>query len=163
MRTVSLLLLLLLLAIPARASSPEDTVRAFYQAYLVSLEKTPAHWVESLLAAQQDSIEPALSGPLLKLSQGDPNKGEDFLDFDPFSNSQIGVDTYTVQSSSMKGGLAYVPVAMRLSHQSGAEKVRLRFVLRPHGPDWQIANILYPAEAGAPAWDLKSYLQHAGT
>lgn len=159
MRKASLLLLLLALALPVRASTPEDTVRAFYQSYLVSLEKTPSQWVQNLLQAQQANVEPALSAPLLALSQGDPNKGEDFLDFDPFSNSQIGIDTYTVQASSRKGGLAYVPVAMRLSHQSGPEKVRLQLVLRPHGPDWQIANILYPAEDGRPAWDLKSYLK----
>lgn len=155
MRTV--LLLLLALTLSAQATTPEETVKSFYKTYMASMDKPG--WVKNLLEAQKANVDPELSKPLLKLSQGDPNRGEDFLDFDPFSNSQMGIETYTVQKATMKDGLAYVPVAIKLYRAPGPEKVLLRVVLRPNGQGWQIANLVYPASDGAAAWDLKGYLK----
>ena len=113
------------------------------------------------MKSQAGHIEPNLSDDLIRLASGDPNNNEPFLDFDPFSNSQTGLDSYTVGDPVMRQGLAYVPVALRLSREPGPEKVRLRFVLRDQGAGWRIANVAYPAENGIAAWDLKSMLKDA--
>lgn len=96
------------------------------------------------------------------MAQGQPGGEEPWLDFDPFSNSQTGIETYSLGEVTEKGGLAYVPVNIRYPRDPGAEKMRLRVVLRP-GSDgsWKIANVAYPAGDGVAAWDLLSYLKNS--
>ena len=153
---------LFLCGVPALAqSSPQAIVASFYKDYQQALESSPGGWVEALMKSQAAHMEAGLSDDLVRLASGDPNNNEPFLDFDPFSNSQTGLDSYTVGEPVIRQGLAYVPVALRLSREPGPEKVRLRFVLRDQGAGWRIANVAYPAENEAAAWDLKSMLKEA--
>lgn len=160
MRLLSLLIIVFLCGAPALAqSSPKEIVTSFYKDYQKALETSPSQWVQALMAAQASHVEKPLSDDLIRLASGDPSKGEPFLDFDPFSNSQMGLDSFTIGEPVLKGGLAYVPVAMRLSREPGPEKMRARFVLRDQGSGWKIANVAYPAENGMQAWDLKTMLK----
>jgi hypothetical protein len=158
-RHLLLLWLVGLLVTPALAQSPEQIVTTFYGDYRYALEAAPGQWMATLVKRQAHHLEPALSDRLLRLANGDPNKGEPFLDFDPFSASQMGMEEFNVGTSQVKQGLTYVPVSMRLAGEPGAQKVRLHFVLRPDvGGAWRIANVVYPAENGMASWDLKGYL-----
>jgi hypothetical protein len=158
-RCILVLLLSLQAILPALAqASPQEVVNSFYKDYTYAMESTPRQWMETLMGRQTANMEKPLLDGLLRLAAGDPNKGEPFLDFDPFSNSQTGLDSYTVGEPTYKQGLAYVPVSMRLSREPGPERMRLRFVLRDQGQGWKVANVAYPAENGMAAWDLKGYL-----
>lgn len=162
MRLLPLLLAVFLCGAPALAqSSPKEIVTSFYKDYLKALESNPSGWVQALMASQTGHMEKPLMDDLNRLASGDPNKGEPFLDFDPFSNSQMGLDSFTVGEPVLRQGLAYVPVAVHLNRDPGPEKVRLRFVLRDQGAGWRIANVAYPAENGMQAWDLKTMLKDA--
>jgi hypothetical protein len=160
MRRLALLFSFTLLLLPAQAETGAKTiVENFYKDYNQALATTPQRWMETLMNDQREHVEDPLRDLLLRLAAGDPNKGEPFLDFDPFSNSQQGLDSYTVGEPTMKGGLAYVPIKMRVGRSEGPEVMRARFVLRKQGYGWQIANVVYPAENGMAAWDLLGYLK----
>lgn len=154
-----LLLPLLLLALTSGSMAQEATVKSFYQAYMAAVEQHPQEWVQHLMKVQNDNVEGELSSMLVQLANGQPGTEEPWLDFDPFSNSQMGTQSYTVEKAVLKDGLAYVPVAIRYYRDTGPEKVRLRVVLRQAGSGWKIANFVYPAEAGMAAWDLKTFLK----
>ncbi len=158
-RCLAVLMLALLTHAPALAQklSPKEVVTSFYKDYRAAIDG-PGNWMERLMAKQAGNLEKPLVDGLLKLASGDPEKNEPFLDFDPFSNSQTGLLSYTVGQPSEKGGLVYVPVAMKMDGPPGPEKVRARFVLRDSGQGWKVANVAYPAENGMEAWDLKAYL-----
>ncbi len=156
-----LLLPLLWLALTSGAVAQEATVKSFYQAYMAAVEQHPQGWVQHLMKVQKDNVEAELSSMLVQLANGKPGTDEPWLDFDPFSNSQQGTQSYTVGTATVKDGLAYVPVAIRFPHDPGPEKVRLRVVLRQAGSSWKIANFVYPAEAGMAAWDLKGLLKES--
>lgn len=158
-RCLAVLMLTLLTSAPALAQklSPKETVVSFYKDYRQAIDG-PGNWMERLMAKQGDHLEKPLADWLLKLASGDPEKNEPFLDFDPFSNSQTGLLSYSIGGPSEKGGLVYVPVAMKMDGPPGPERVRARFVLRDSGQGWKIANVAYPAESGMEAWDLKAYL-----
>lgn len=149
----------LLLVLPALGqTSPQQVVKNFYADYTKAMATPSGRWVEALMASQGATLEQPLRDGLTRLAQGDPGKAEPFLDFDPFSNSQMGLSSYTIGNAVMKDGLAYVPVAGRLEGEPGPEKVWLRMVLRQSGQTWKIANLVYPADNGMAAWDLKAYL-----
>lgn len=159
MRCFSLLALALWCCLPAVAQSgPRDLVQAFYVDYRAASEAN-GRWVDALLQRQAAHMDPFLVDGLRRLEAGDPSSGEPFLDFDPFSNSQMGMESYTVGSPTQHQGLVYIPIFMRLSRDPGPESLRARFVLRDQGQGYKIVNIVYPAEDGAPAWDLKGYLR----
>jgi hypothetical protein len=155
-----LILIITLLTVPALAQSlsPKEIVSSFFTDYTQAMQSTPGQWVQTLMENQINHVESPLVDGMLRLAEGDPSKGEPFLDFDPFSNSQMGMETFTVGEPVMKQGLAYVPVSMRLAREPGPEKVRLHMILRDQGAGWKIANVAYPAENGVKAWDLKKYL-----
>ncbi len=154
-----LLVPLLLLALVSSAMAQESTVRSFYQAYMAAVEEHPQAWVQHLMQVQADNVESDLSSMLVRLANGKPGTEEPWLDFDPFSNSQMGTQSYTVGKATLKDGLAYVPVAIAYYRDTGPEKVRVRVVLRQTGSVWKIANFVYPADAGMATWDLKSFLK----
>jgi hypothetical protein len=155
---MALVVLLLSTSVWAQ-SSPQEIVKSFYGDYNKAMSAAPRRWMQTLMSEQSEHVEKPLSEALVRLAEGDPTRNEPFLDFDPFSNSQTGLESYTVNEPTFKQGLAYVPVAMRLSRDPGPERIRLRMVLRDSGQGWKIANVAYPAEAGMAAWDLKSYLK----
>lgn len=159
MKRCLLLLVFGFLTAPVLAqNSPQEFVNAFYKDYTYAMRATPG-WIETLLSRQSANMEPGLSDKLLRLAQGDPNQNEPYLEFDPFSNSQTGMETFTVGQPRAKQGLTYVPVSMRLLNEPGPSRVRLHFVLRGSSAEgWKIANVVYPAESGLPSWDLKGYL-----
>ncbi len=153
---------LLLLSFPTLAQgTPDAVVRGFYDDYTLALQHNPQRWVQTLMANQRDQVERELHDWLVRLADGKPGGDGPWLDFDPFSNSQMGIDSYTVGQPSFKDGLAYVPVKVRFSRDSGPERLRTRVVLRQHGNSWKIANFAYPAEAGMEAWDLRGFLRES--
>lgn len=157
---IAVFLFLLGLTAPTLAqTSPKEIVVAFYVDYTKAIETPSESWVKILMNSQKEHLEQPLVEGMLRLADGDPSKGEPYVDFDPFSNSQVGLESYRIGEPTSKDGLVYVPVFMRLERLPGPERMRARFVLRNSESGWKIANVVYPAEDGMPAWSLKGYLQ----
>lgn len=138
---------------------PKEVVASFYQDYTQAMNAPTESWVKTLMSRQKANLEQPLIDGMLRLADGDPSKGEPYLDFDPFSNSQVGLESYRLGEPSQRDGLVYVPVLMGNTGYSGPPRMRARFVLRDSGSGWKIANVVYPAEDGMPSWDLRGYLQ----
>lgn len=139
---------------------PRTVVDDFYKSYLVESHK-PGNWLKSLMEKNGNALEPALRDLLLKLSQGEPGGDEPWLDFDPFSNSQMGTESYSLGQTKMKGSLAYVPVLITYPFAPDKAHLAANAVLRKSGGTWKIANLAYPASDGMPAWDLLGYLKES--
>ncbi|MCA9792686.1 MAG: DUF3828 domain-containing protein [Candidatus Eremiobacteraeota bacterium] len=154
-----ILLVLLLSSLAWAETTPSQVVDSFYRTYTEAVESAPRTWVQTTMAKEAAHIESDLSAMLVDLANGDPNTGGPWLDFDPFSNSQMGVESYSLGETTLKGGLAYVPVSIKFPRDPGPARLRLRVVLRQSEGAWKIANFVYPAEAGMAAWDLRGYLK----
>ncbi|MGE0495296.1 MAG: hypothetical protein AB7S38_39180 [Vulcanimicrobiota bacterium] len=154
-----ILLVLLLSGLAWADATPGQVVDSFYRTYTQSVESTPRSWVQTTMAKEAAHIESDLSEMLVELANGDPNSGGPWLDFDPFSNSQMGVESYSLGETIVKDGLAYVPVSIKFPRDPGPARLRLRVVLRQSEGAWRIANFAYPAEAGMAAWDLRTFLK----
>jgi hypothetical protein len=80
-----------------------------------------------------------------------------FVDFDPFSNTQVASYGYRIASCRRDGNallLMRVEVLAGLS-PSRASPVPLDYVLSPEGETWRIADIRYPGEM---SFSLSDYL-----
>lgn len=160
------LIALFLLGLPALAQeSPKAVVESFYKDYKASTDRPAedqggdsAGWISWLMKKQTAHVEPELRDYLLKLEASDISERGP-LNADPFSNGYWAVASYTVKEPTMKDGLAYVPVAMYVGRGKGPEVVRVRLVLRDSGNGWKIANAVYPAIEGQPAWNLLDELK----
>ena len=149
---------LLLLSPTLADTEPRAVVDGFYKSYVVEINKS-GNWLKSLMEKNGDAVEPALRDLLLKLSEGEPGGDEPWLDFDPFSNSQMGTESYSLGQTKMKGSLAYVPVLIKYPFAPDKAHLAANAVLRQSGGTWKIANLAYPARDGMPAWDLLGYLK----
>lgn len=152
----------LLLSYPGRATAaatPEQTVESFYHDYMISDERSPRHWVETLVEMQKANLDKDLAAWLLEIAANQPGNDKAWLDFDPFGNSQMGTKKYVVKPAVKKNGQTLVPVAILLNRDVGPPKVRVTVALQQRGGKWIITNFLYPAEAGMKAWDLKTFLK----
>ncbi len=158
-----LLALLICLSAPVAAQrtlekTPDLAVHGFYEDYSQALQREPSRWLQALVTAQRAHLETELADLLMRLADGVPGGDEPWLDFDPFSNSQIEIEDYMIGRASHHQGLAYVPVLIKFDFDTEYH-MRVRAVLRQHGSDWKIANFVYPAEEGMEAWDLLRYLR----
>ncbi|NDD30733.1 MAG: DUF3828 domain-containing protein [Proteobacteria bacterium] len=152
------------LLLPGRAwaqSTPEQTVNAFYRDYMTAVERSPRNWVETLVNGQKANLDAHLAAGLLEMAGNTPESGKPWLDFDPFGNSQMGTKSFTVRSAVNKNGQILVPVAILLNRDQGPAKVRVTAVVKQWEPGGKyiITNFLYPAEYGAPGWDLQGFLK----
>lgn len=143
----SLLLLLLLLALPARAESPEVFVQQFYARYTTD-PKAP--WIQRV-EAQAGHLEPVLLRDLRDAwavsSQPDPTN-PDILAVDPFTVVFTPVDAVRVKLASSDAQRALVDVQVL----SQGRATPLRLVLLRGGTGWQIGNVTYVHGADLQAW-----------
>lgn len=128
--------LLLTLAVTAEPT-PEATARQFYG----WLEKR-GEVAQKHLAEAQQWMTPELYRQLTAAYAKDPNEGE-FLDFDPFSNTQMGASGYVLGSARMVGGQAKVPVTVKVL---GGGTTRYTCILSEQAGDWRVANLVYTSD-----------------
>lgn len=140
-------------------STPEKTVDAFYRDYMTAGERTPRRWVETLVEKQRSHLDKDLAAWLTEMASNPPGSDKPWLDFDPFSNSQMGTQKYAVKPAVTKNGQTLVPVAILMNRESGPPKVRVTVTLQERGGKWIITNFLYPADDGMKAWNLKDFLK----
>lgn len=140
-----LILLLLLSGAALAQTTPEAVATKLYDWALKADLK-----IRERLPEAEQFLTPELYGLLSKAYNLDPNTGS-FLDFDPWSNSQMGAQKYTVGKARLVGGLAKVPITVSILHGG---KGSYTCVLRPAGDSWQVANLVY-----APDFNLLSYLK----
>ena len=144
MRTI--LILLFLTALPLFAEShPDKAARQFYDFLEKYAEHAPKH-----LNQAQEMLTEELYSQLTRAYAKDPNTG-DFLDFDPFSNTQMGATGYRLGPAKLVAGQAKIPVTALIE---GGGKVRYTCVLSKVGADWRVANLVY-----APDFNLLSVLR----
>lgn len=157
----AILSVLLLLAAPSFAQTePRAVVHAFYKSYMQQMEK-PGNWLKPLMEKHSADVESQLRDLLVKLSEGEAGGDAPWLDFDPFSNSQMGSEAYVLGQTKMKGSLAYVPVKIKYPRDPGQAQLAANIVLRQTEGRWKIANLAYPARDGMKAWDLLGYLKES--
>ena len=157
----TILVAMLLLAAPSLAQTePKTVVDTFYKSYMQQMEK-PGNWLKPLMEKHSANVEPQLRDLLVKLSEGEAGGEAPWLDFDPFSNSQMGTEAYTLGQTRMKGSLAYVPVKIKYPRDPGPAQLAANVVLRQTDGKWKIANLAYPARDGVKEWDLLGYLKES--
>ena len=110
------------------------------------------------IASQRQRFTPQLYALLKRAYALQPSDGR-FVDFDPFSGTQVSTFGATLLECSRlpSGGLeARVAVRAGLRNRPGEPTQLLRFVLAPSaGSGWQIDDIAYPTQ---PAFRLKAFL-----
>ena len=138
-RIVLYLTLLLTLALPALAQTPESVVRQLYGVHRKNnnLEKT--------LLQSRKSFTPGFLKVLDAASQKTPDDG-DFLDYDFLINSQDSWSDFEVGHGSIQGKEAVVPVRlwMGTQGQGKSSKVpiyRAKVLLTDTGHGYQIRDI----------------------
>ncbi|MEW6278916.1 MAG: hypothetical protein AB1758_09860 [Candidatus Eremiobacterota bacterium] len=154
---VPVLAILLWLSGAAHAQDPKAVVDAFYRDYQKWDQADRRDWSE-LMNVQKGRMEPELFSLLADISDNDPRKDDAWLDFDPFTNSQMNAATIRVDPARMEGPKAFVPVFMSY-RAPGHEQLGVEVVLRQDGSAWKIANFKYPARDGSPSWNLKDWLK----
>lgn len=138
-------MVLLLTGMAVAQTTPEAVAGKLY-AWLQKVDDKSSQ----RLSEAQEYLTPELYGLLTQAYNLDPNQGV-FLDFDPWSNSQMGAEKYAVGKSKLVGGVAKVPITVHLRH-AGVQKYTC--MLKPAGDTWQVANLVY-----APDFDLLSVLK----
>ena len=131
-----LIFLLLTLAAPAQ-STPESVVGRLYP-WLLQVDAR----VQQRLSEVQDCLTPELYSQLTRAYTKDPNSG-DFLDFDPWSDTQMGADDYHWGPTRMVGQLAKVPITVTV-HGGGTQKYTC--ILTRSAGRWQVANLVYSSD-----------------
>lgn len=127
-----------LLVLPAWCQeSPEKTVSQLYG----WLKKVDIQ-AQKRLPEIQGFLTPELYDQLTRAYQRDPSTGE-FLDFDPWSNSQMGASGYSWGPARMVGGQAKVPITVNI-YRGGTTKYTC--VLSPSASGWRVANLVYTPE-----------------
>lgn len=153
MRTLSMLLLLIALVLPAQAQeAAKDLVQGLYRDY-----QAAETW-QKTLPGQNDRLGTELFEMLNECVDNGPQDGF-WLDFDPFTNAQMNAASILVDAPKLKGSLWYVPV--RMSYRvPGNEQLALYAVVGDNqNGQPRILNLVYPARDGAESWDLKSFLK----
>lgn len=139
----------------ADQSSPYNTVDGFYNWFL----KAGDRYRDSFSQAK-----PYFSEELYGLLNDGFSKrpGDGFwVDFDPFSNSQMGMSKVSVgKPHTVSADLAMVPVTPHSTRPMDAEGNTAMPVIKVYvcqvGNDWKIANLVY---TGDYPFQLKKYLQ----
>lgn len=133
-------------------TTPEELVQGFYRDFQASQDN------RKFIPSQKARLSSELYTLLCDIADNDPSVDKAWLDFDPFTNSQMNAATLTVGKSQPKGQLHYLPVAMSL-RTPGNEKIRVHVVVGEENGNPRILNFVYPAEEGMPSWDLKKWLR----
>mgnify|MGYP003383898081 CR=1 FL=1 len=108
--------------------------------------------VSKRLPEVEQLLTPDLYDQLNRAYHLDSNQGV-FLDFDPWSNSQMGAEKYTCGPAKVSGSMAKVPITVRLLHGQGKTN-KYTCVLLHKSAGWQVANLVY-----GPKFDLMSVLK----
>lgn len=130
----SLLLVLLLTANVWAQATPEQVVARLY-GWLLKADMQ----AQKRLPEVKDCLTPLLYSQLTRAYNLDSQSGE-FLDFDPWSNSQMGAEDYKWGPARMVGQQAKVPITVFHPH---AGKQTYTCVLERGGAGWQVANLVY--------------------
>lgn len=111
MRNILWLILLVAVALPALAQTPEQVVKRLYTAHkkLNNLEKT--------VAACRDCLSPNFYNLFVQSIKTPPSGGE-FLDYDFLINSQDDWGDFKVGKASQSGDSAVVPITVYLGETS---------------------------------------------
>ncbi len=136
----------------AQETTAKELVQGFYRDFQASQDN------RKFIPSQKSRLSSELYRLLCDIADNDPSTDEVWLDFDPFTNSQMNAATLTVGKPQPKGQLLYLPVAMSL-RIPGQEKVRVFVVVGDENGNPRILNFVYPAAEGMPSWDLKKWLQ----
>jgi len=134
---------------PAAATAQLD---GFYGWFLASGDR-----VRTDFASQQERFTPALFKSLSTAFALQPQDGR-FVDFDPFSNTQVSSFGHHIAGCRRDAGgnlVMRVEVLAGL-RRSGAEAQRLDYVLESDGLNWRIADIDYRGES---TFRLSAYLR----
>lgn len=141
MRTSTSLLLLLALLIPALAraapaAGPADVVKAFYSWYLAHPEDDGplSKWVDPHLLAE------------LALAEDRGQEDGNYLDFDPFTMSQAGFESFRIQKVDTRGDTALATVALEESRGHGAAPIEVTLKLKDGR--WWVSNFKRPGWEG---------------
>lgn len=138
MKRLVLLFFCLLLATLVHADpTPEATARRLYTWLQKAGDQSSKH-----LDQVQDALTPELYQQLTAAYARDPNSGE-FLDFDPWSFTQMGASGYVVGNARMVGGQAKIPVTVKVL---GGGRSTYTCILTSDGGDWRVANLVYTPE-----------------
>ena len=140
-----LLVVLMLTGMAVAQTTPEAVAGKLY-AWLLKADFN----AQKRLPEVQQYLTPELYDLLDKVYKLDSNEGV-FLDFDPWSNSQMGAEKYDVGKSKLVGGIAKVPITVHIL-RGGIQKYTC--MLKPAGDSWQVANLVY-----TPDFDLLSVLK----
>lgn len=111
MRKILWLILLVAVALPALAQTPEQVVKRLYTAHkkFNNLEKT--------VAACRDCLSPNFYNLFVQSIKTPPSGGE-FLDYDFLINSQDDWGDFQVGKASLSGDSAVVPITVYLGETS---------------------------------------------
>lgn len=147
------------LAVAQAQVSPVGMVQKFYAAHQDNEVRGGSQ--ERFIMAQKACFEPGLYRMLSRIARNTPDSGQPWLDFDPFINAQMNAASLRLGSPTTRGDVVSIPV--HVSYRvKGHEQLALYVHARREGGAWKIVNFLYPARSGAPAWDLRSWLQKQG-
>ena len=134
----------------ADQSTPDGTVRAFYDWY----QKAGDRYRDSFSAAK-----PLLTDELYQLlARGFQQSHEEefWVDFDPFVNAQMNAERFSFESSRSVGpDLALIVVTPTFGEGVGSVGP-IKVYLRRSGGQWRIANMVY---GGDYPFELKTYLK----
>lgn len=128
-----LFILFLLTGTAFADSTPEGTARRLFQWAKKSDLKFQKHLPE-IRSAFSDELYRQLARAYTWQSP------HEFLDFDPFSNSQMGASAYQVGRASVSGSQAKVPITVLID---GGGKTRYTCVLTQKNGDWRVSNFVY--------------------
>lgn len=134
---------------PAAATAQLD---GFYRWFLASGDQ-----VRSDFASQKSRFTPSLFKTLRAAFSLQPQDGR-FVDFDPFSNTQVSSYGHRVAGCRRDSGGSLVMRVEVLAglRRSGAQVQNLDYVLKPHDKSWRIADIVYGGES---SFRLSDYLR----
>lgn len=137
MRWSLLVLLFCCQPVWCQEASPGQVARRLYDWALKADYQT-----QKKLPEVRDCFTPELYTQLSRAYAKNPDDGE-FLDFDPFSNSQMGADGYDLGTAVVEGSRARVPVKVRISR--GGETSYSCHLQRQNGR-WRVSNFVYSKE-----------------
>lgn len=126
--------------------TPEATARRLYGWLQKNGNQASKHLDEA-----QDLLTSDLYTQLTGAYGKDPNTGN-FLDFDPWSNTQMGATGYVVGNGRMVGGQAKVPITVNID--GGGKTTYTCILTRDDAAGWRIANLVY-----GPKFDLLTVLR----
>uniref|UniRef100_B8HJZ2 DUF3828 domain-containing protein n=1 Tax=Cyanothece sp. (strain PCC 7425 / ATCC 29141) TaxID=395961 RepID=B8HJZ2_CYAP4 len=134
-----LLLAGLILPSPTLAEmGPAATVEGFYQWYVSNQDR-----LRQKLSQQKDLFEPVLYQQLIQAFQKQPQDGQRWLDFDPFSDTQVRTYSSKVRSVKLKEDKAIIDIDVYAGLRQPGSPVPIQVLLQRQNDKWQITNFVY--------------------